>query len=182
MSVDLKQNYYTLFGLPVSYAVDRAMLDQRYRELQRLMHPDRFASAPDQERRLAMQQAAQINEGYRVLKDDLARARYMLELRGHRFDDERNTHQDTEFLMEQIELREALGDVREAADPVAALVSILDQVDARLTALSTELDVLLSADEAVSEPALMAVQRMQFFRKLAHEAQELEADLEDEAG
>jgi molecular chaperone HscB len=182
MSVDLKQNYFALFGLPVSYNVDRAMLDQRYRELQRLVHPDKFASAADQERRIAMQQAAQINEGYRVLKDELARARYVLELRGHRFDDERNTHQDPEFLMEQMELREALGDVREAADPVAAVSGILEQVDARLAALGAELDAELAADAAIPEPALMAVQRMQFFRKLAQEAQELEADLDDEAG
>lgn len=180
MSVDLTQNYYALFGLPVNYSVDRAMLDQRYRELQRLVHPDRFASAPDQERRVAMQQATRINEGYRVLKDDLSRARYLLELRGHRFDDERNTHQDAEFLMEQIELRETLGEAREASDPFAALGVVLDQVDARLAVLSAELEAQLATDNAVSESALMTVQRMQFFRKLAQEARELEADLEDE--
>lgn len=180
MSVDLTQNYFELFGLPRTYAVDRTVLDQRYRELQRLVHPDRFASAPDQERRVAMQQATQINAAYRALKDDLTRARYLLELRGHRFDDERNTHQDPEFLMEQMELREALGMVREADDPVATLNAILEQVDTRLAALSAELDTQLATDVAVPAPALMAVQRMQFFRKLAQEAQELDADLEDE--
>lgn len=182
MSVDLTQNYFELFGLPTTYAVDRAALDQRYRELQRLVHPDRFASAPDQERRVAMQQATQINAAYRALKDDLARARYMLELRGHRFDDERNTHQDPEFLMEQMELREALGMVREADDPVATLNAILEQVTTRLTDLSAELETQLATDVAVPAPALMAVQRMQFFRKLEQEAQELDADMEDEAG
>ena len=178
MSVDLKQNYFELFGLPVAYAVDRASLDQRYRELQRLVHPDRFASASDQERRIAMQQATRINEGYRVLKDALTRARYLLELRGHRFDDERSTHQDTEFLMEQMELREALAEVREAADPPAALDEILRRVDARLAQLATELASLLGPGTGVDERALLAVQRMQFFRKLEQECDELEAELE----
>ncbi|MBI5040903.1 MAG: Fe-S protein assembly co-chaperone HscB [Gammaproteobacteria bacterium] len=178
MSIDLKQNYFALFGLPVTYAVDRAVLDQRYRELQRLVHPDRFASAPDQERRVAMQQATRINEGYRVLKDALARGRYLLELRGHRFDDERNTHQDSAFLMEQIELREDLAAVRGSRDPFAALAAILARIGVRLAMLDTELAATLAQD-GIPATALTAIQRMQFFRKLAHEAEELDADLED---
>lgn len=178
MSLNLKQNYFTLFGLPVSYAVDRAALDQHYRQLQRLVHPDRFANAGDQERRIAMQQATQINEAYRVLKDTLARGRYLLELRGHHFDDERNTHQDSAFLMEQIELREALEDVRDQQNPFAALNNIMEQIDVRLDVLDKELGVALAQD-SIDAAALTAIQRMQFFRKLAHEAEELEADLED---
>ncbi len=178
MSLDFKQDYFTLFGLPVSYAVDRATLDQRYRELQRLVHPDRFASAGDQGRRIALQQATRINEGYRVLKDNLARGRYLLELRGHHFDDERNTHQDSAFLMEQIELREALADARDNQDPCVALNVIVERIGVRLAALDTELGAALSQDD-IPTSALTAIQRMQFFRKLAHEAEELEADLED---
>ena len=178
MSVDLSQNYFELFGLPVAYAIDRDVLDQRYRELQRLVHPDRFASASDQERRIAMQQATQINEGYRVLKDGLMRARYLLELRGHRFDDERSTHQDSAFLMEQMELREALSEVREAADPPAALDEVRQQVDARLAQLTAELTSLLGTETGIDERALHAVQQMQFFRKLAQECDALEAELE----
>ena len=179
MSLDIKQNHFVLFGLPATYAVDRAVLDQRYRELQRLVHPDRFASATDQERRVAMQQATQINEGYRVLKDCLARGRYLLELRGHHFDDERSTHQDPTFLMEQIELREELADVRESADPFAALSAILARIAVRLDALDIELGAALAQPEGIPDAALTAIQRMQFFRKLEHEAEELEAELED---
>lgn len=182
MSLDLKQNHFALFGLPVAYTVDRAALDARYRELQRLVHPDRFASAGDQERRIAMQQATQINEGYRVLKDPLARGRYLLELRGHAFDDERSTHQDPAFLMEQIELREELAGVRTGPDPFAALSAILARIAVRLDALDIELGAALAQSEGVTDAALTAIQRMQFFRKLEHEAEELEADLEDEGG
>ena len=179
MSATLTQNYFELFGLPVDYRVDRAALDMRYRDLQRLTHPDRFASAGDQERRIAMQQAAQVNEGYRVLKDALARGRYLLELRGHRFNDERNTHQDPAFLMEQMELREALDEVRHASDPFAALGTLMDAIAERQAALEAELAAAL-ADDAI-DAAATAIQRMQFFRKLAQEAESLEADLEDEA-
>lgn len=180
MSLDLKQNYFALFGLPVSYAVERAVLDQRYRELQRLVHPDRFASASDQERRIAMQQATRINEGYRVLKDAMTRGRYLLELRGHSLDTDRSTHQDPEFLMEQMELREDLLAVRDSQDPFATLAAIMRRIGARLDALEGALAAALAQSDGVTDAALTAVQQMQFFRKLAHEAEELEADLEDE--
>lgn len=178
MSSTLTQNYFELFGLPVEYKLDRQALDQRYRDLQRLTHPDRFASAGDQARRIAMQQAAQVNEGYRVLKDNLARGRYVLELRGHRFDDERSTHQDPAFLLEQIELREALGTLQDSTDPASELSEIMRRIDARQQALEGELALALEPAE-VSESALAIVQRMQFFRKLAQEAEALEAELDD---
>ena len=55
-----QQDYFTLFGLPPQYAIDLAALTARYHELQRTAHPDRFAGAADQERRLSAQYAAWI--------------------------------------------------------------------------------------------------------------------------
>lgn len=179
MSFDLTQNYFALFGLPVAYAIDRSALDQRYRELQRLAHPDRYASASDQERRIAMQQATRINEGYRVLKDRLARGTYLLELRGYHADNERSTHQDSAFLMEQMEMREELAAARTAADPLAALTPIVRRIEDHMDALEVRLAAALTQDQGVSAAAVTALQQMQFFRKLAQEAEALEADLED---
>ncbi|MGD8936145.1 MAG: Fe-S protein assembly co-chaperone HscB, partial [Thiogranum sp.] len=104
----LTQNYFQLFSLPERYRLERAELDARYRDLQRRVHPDRFASAGDQERRASMQQAAQINEAFETLKDPLRRGRYLLELRGVPVEERQGSHHDPEFLMQQIELREAL--------------------------------------------------------------------------
>ena len=91
-SVDLSSSYFVLFGLPVSFDVDRKTLAERYRELQRTVHPDRFANAADSERRLSVQMAARVNEGFQTLKDPLARGRYMLELQGveRRYRDQAN--------------------------------------------------------------------------------------------
>ena len=72
MAADLSSSYFQLFGLPRSFEIDAAQLDSRYRELQRIVHPDRYVNAGDQERRLAMQQATRINEGYQTLKDPLS--------------------------------------------------------------------------------------------------------------
>ncbi len=178
MAVDLSSTYFELFSLPQSFRVDLGQLDERYRELQRTVHPDRYVNGTDQERRLSMQLATRINEGYRTLKDPLRRGRYLMELGGHRFDDEQRTTSDGGFLMEQVELREALAEVRAADDPFSTLAGIMDRIDADFDGLTGELQAQLdSTDEGAAAETLM---KMQFFRRLNEEAHELEAALEDE--
>ncbi len=181
MSSTLTQNHFELFGLPQRYRLERATLDARYRELQRHVHPDRFASGGDQARRLSMQQAAQINEAYATLKDPLQRGRYLLALRGQDGDDEQTTHQDPEFLMQQMELREALGEIRGQADPLAALDRLAREVREQYLAL--EADLAAALDERDDQQAARnSVLRMQYFTRLQNEIRDLEADLEDELG
>jgi molecular chaperone HscB len=180
MSSVLTQNHFEIFGLPQQYAVDRASLDARYRELQRSVHPDRFASAGDQERRISMQQAARINEAYQVLKDPLRRGRYLLELRGRKIDDQQDSHQDPAFLMQQIELREALGEVRGQDDPLQALDRLAADIREQYSVLESQLARALHVGDAGTDEALVLVRRMQFFTRLQEEVQALEADLEDE--
>ena len=181
MAVKLSTTHFDRFGLPQAFEVDLELLDRNYRELQRSVHPDRFVNASDRERRLSMQQATLINEGYQVLKDPLQRGRYLLQLDGREFDDERNTTSDTAFLMEQMELREALADVRGSEDSFQALGQIMDRIAADIDRLVGELQEQFSKADADSlDGAADSLTKMQFFRRLQEEAGEIEADLEDE--
>lgn len=181
MASELSDNYFELFGLPVAFDVPAAALIERYRQLQQTVHPDRFANASDQERRLSMQQATRINEAYQALKDPLARARYLLELQGVHWDDERETVVAPEFLMEQMELREELAQVKDQSDPLAAVGHILDRVGATIRGMTDELARCFADDDPRSlEQARETVRRLQFLYKLKSEAEGLEAELEDE--
>jgi molecular chaperone HscB len=181
MAVKLSTTHFDRFGLPQAFDVDLELLDRNYRELQRSVHPDRFVNASDQQRRLSMQQATLINEGYQALKDPLKRGRYLLQLDGREFDDERNTTSDTAFLMEQMELREALADVRGSKDAFQALGLIMDRIAADIDRLVGELQNQFSKADADSlDGAADSLTKMQFFRRLQEEAGEIEADLEDE--
>ena len=171
------RNHFELFGLPVAFEVDTARLAETYRELQRALHPDRFANASDRERRLSVQQAAQVNEAYQTLRSPLRRARYLLELRGVGFDDEKQTHLDPEFLMTQMELREALAAVRNEADPFTVLNHILADLDSERQRLEAELARQLEAGD--DEAARQLVQKLQFFERLQQEAEEIEESLLD---
>jgi molecular chaperone HscB len=99
---------FELFGAPVQFAQDRALLDAKWKGLQREVHPDKFASHGSAAQRVAMQWSVRINEAYQRLKDPLKRAAYLCELNGALINAENNTAMSTDFLIQQIEWREAL--------------------------------------------------------------------------
>src|SRR5258708_29499977 len=103
MAVNLKQNHFQLFGLPTRFVIDAAALEARYRELQREVHPDRFAAAPESERRASMQLATRVNEAYQTLKSPLRRAGYILPFRGGGPPVETNTPTPSGFLLVHVE-------------------------------------------------------------------------------
>lgn len=112
----LQSDDFELFGLPRQFAQDRAAIDQRWKELQREAHPDRFAAQGAAAQRVAMQWSVRINEAYRRLKDPLKRAAYLCELHGAPIDAESNTAMPAAFLMQQMAWREALDDAPDALE------------------------------------------------------------------
>lgn len=178
--IDLSKNHFDLFGLPVAFVLDVAELSGRYRELQRVVHPDRFASASDQEQRLALQQATQVNEAFEILRDPLKRAIYLLQLQGVDTSQETATTRDAAFLMQQMELREALAETRSDPNPVARLDDLMRKIGAMMQSQAAELAVQLETGTPEQlESARESVSKMQFLNKLFNEAEALEAELEE---
>jgi len=114
--MEFGKNHFELLGLPARYAVDATSLERGYRELQTRVHPDKFAAASEPERRVAMQWAARANEAYRTLRNPVERARYLLGLKGFDTEEESNTAMPADFLMQQMEWREAVAVARSAGD------------------------------------------------------------------
>jgi len=165
--LDLHQDYFALFGLTPVFDIDVERLEQAYLEMQGKVHPDRFAHLPDSEKRLSMQWATHANEAFRTLKNPLTRGHYLLELRGVDPAFDTNTAMSADFLMEQMEWREALGEAQQAADE-DALEDLARRVRAGSKALVLELarqlDVTGDLDGAAD-----TVRRMKFLEKLQHE-------------
>ena len=112
--MNLQSDDFELMGLPRQFALDRAVLDERWKELQKQTHPDRFAGEGGVAQRVAMQWSVRINEAYQRLKHPLKRAAYLCELFGVPVRAEDNTAMPAAFLMQQMEWREALDDARSA--------------------------------------------------------------------
>ncbi len=114
--LSLASSDFELFGVPLQFSQDLAVLDARWKDLQREAHPDRFAGQVAALQRQAMQWSVRINEAYQRLKDPLKRAAYLCELGGAAINAENNTAMPPEFLMQQIEWRESLDEARTAQD------------------------------------------------------------------
>jgi molecular chaperone HscB len=123
------QNFFEIFGVSEIYDLDLAELSSRFRKLQSAVHPDKYANASDMERRLSVQKSALINEAYLTLKSPLERARYMLKLRGVDLSNETSTAMAPEFLMQQIQLREELEDVRRCLHPLEQLEKVSSKIN-----------------------------------------------------
>jgi molecular chaperone HscB len=167
---DLNKNHYELLGLPVAYTVDAARLERGYRDLQTRVHPDKFAAATEAERRVAMQWATRANEAYRTLRDPLARARYVLHLKGFDTGEETNTAMPPDFLMQQMEWRESVAESRAARDAVG-LKKLHGQIDDDRRAM---LDQLARAIDRESnyDAGCSLVRKLRFLDKLDEEIDE----------
>jgi molecular chaperone HscB len=158
--MNLQSTDFELFQLPVQFAQSRAVVDARWKELQREAHPDKFAAQGAAAQRLAMQWSVRINEAYQRLKDPLKRASYLCELHGARINAENNTAMPPAFLIQQMEWREALED----AATLTQLEAIAEETSAaeqtQLAVIAQSLDVAQDPAKAANEVrSLMFIQR-----------------------
>lgn len=121
-------NYFELFKLPQTFGLDTATLESNYRKIQSESHPDRYVTASPAEKLASMQTATLANEAYLTLKSAGLRAAYLLSLQGIVAIDEKNNQMPADFLMQQMEWREAIEDA-ESAHNVSALENLLVEID-----------------------------------------------------
>jgi molecular chaperone HscB len=169
--MDITRNHFALFELPVGFAIDRKALEAAYRQVLSQVHPDRFAAAGDAEKRVALQWATRANEAYRTLNDDVARARYLCELRGIALGIETSTAMPVAFLMEQMALRESLEDAEQAHDR-GALEAIEATLGRARAAAIREVAVSLDGPADPANPAnptaaAEAVRKLMFLDRFA---------------
>ncbi len=138
----MTQNYFELFGLKPIFNLDLAALEGNYRKIQSESHPDRFVTASGAEKLQSMQTATLANEAYQTLKNPANRAKYILELQGINAIAETNTAMSAEFLMQQMEWREALEDAKTEKN-IKALESLLTEMRAEAKNLQLSLGDLL---------------------------------------
>ena len=174
--MDFSQDHFALFGLARRYSIDLPELEKLYREVQTRVHPDKHVNLSDAERRLAMQWSTQVNEAYQTLRQPLRRARYLLHLSGIDVGLERNTAMPPEFLLKQMEWREAVEEVKQAADHAALEqlhVRMKHEMAGQYQCLETQLDV------APDYPAAAGtVRQMMFQEKLLQEIDDALAAIE----
>lgn len=174
-------NYFQLFGIEVFFDVDLNQLSQTYQTLQKAVHPDRFAHASSQEQLLAVQKSAEINDAYQTLKQPLKRAEYILILRGVDMPNEQQSFSDNAFLMQQMELREMLDDVKFADDVDTAFENAQQVLTQEYQQLLTLMSGQICENNATTNAlACDNLRKLKFYQKLNIEVERLEDSLFDD--
>ena len=173
-----KQNYFEVFSLPVSTDPDMNQLKEKNREWQQQVHPDRFANSSDAEKREAMQKTSLINQAFNTLKDPVLRLQYMLSLKGVDMNSETDTTMDGGFLMEQMELREQIGDARNNSEPFDLLDKLAAGLKKKSANLNDDFEKYYQQDEL--DKGREIVRKLQFLNKAQKEINDLVEQLEDE--
>ena len=162
----LQQDYFTLFGLVADFNLPLQTLEAHYRALQKQTHPDQFATQADAAKRLSLQWATHINHAHQTLKSPLSRARYLLKLRGVDTAEESNTAMPMDFLLEQLEWRERIGDAKKSRD-IHQLEKIADDLQSMEQALIANLTHELQQQH--NDAAAISVRKLRFLDKLDEE-------------
>jgi molecular chaperone HscB len=170
---EFQRNYFQLFDLPMGFWVDQEQLGERYRQVQRELHPDRYAGASAHEQRLAVQYSALINEAYATLRKPLPRALYLLELSGLSQESIAGQQIDGGFLMVQIELREKLESLGELVDPEPVLEHLVAEINGDIAGQQKQFAQAYESEEM--SLAASACVKMQYLDKLLQEAEHIES-------
>ena len=165
-------DHFARLGLPAALDTDAAALDKAYFARQRQWHPDRFVGKPAEERARASVEAAALNDAYRTLKDPLARAVYLAELKGVKLPGDGKTIDDPELLMEAMEAREELHEAGSIAQVDALAAKVRDELQRALAGLAR---LFLANDKPVIRKALL---RLRYLDKFAEEARARRMNIE----
>ena len=107
-------NYFELFDIPASITIDEGAVQKKYFELQKKYHPDFFSNADEDEKTAMLEKSSMINKGYNTFKNEDETIKYFLQLKGLLGDDEKY-ELPPDFLMEMMELNEAIMDIDDSS-------------------------------------------------------------------
>lgn len=167
------QNFFELFSLVKSFNTDLSKLELAYQRQVGKFHPDRFATATDKEKNLALQNTSLVNTAYDTLKSPLLRATYLLELEGINAFDEKDTQMDVTFLMSQIELRESLEAIESSKDEI----ELDDFIENITSKIRTNINKISTAFDSDYDQIKNLVRELKFYEQLNLHAKQLMDEL-----
>jgi molecular chaperone HscB len=169
-------NHFEVFGLAPGLELDVKALEQKLRDLSLEMHPDRFAHADARTRLAALDKTTALNDAFKVLKDPVRRAFYVLKLKGVDLENESAAAQakmPLQFLEEVMERREQLEAVKAGKD-VAKARAMADDIERQKHAALDAAKAALSRDDVAE--ATHQLGRVRYFTRFVEEVEALEEE------
>ena len=169
-------DYFEIFGIGKKLALDVDDLQRRFYASSREWHPDRHARAGAEQLAWAEQASATLNDAWRVLRDPVARAEYVLRVEGFDIGEQRGKDVPPELLEEVFELNMALEEARDGDAGAKAEVSrALTRFEDLLASLDAERDRIFAAYDAAPDRETLArlralLNRRKYLQNLVRDA------------
>jgi len=160
-----KLNLFDVFEIPQSYFIQEKQLDNAFKELQKKLHPDKFATKSIDEKNVSTSSSSSINFAYQTLKDPVERAQYLIWLSFEKqiFDDSK-TIQDPAFMMEVFELRE---EIQENINNPERKSKLIKYIQVSINNAEKEFEAAIQGNN--SEEAIQNATRLKYYYKMLEE-------------
>ncbi|WP_316817260.1 Fe-S protein assembly co-chaperone HscB [Pedobacter nyackensis] len=160
-------DYFEFYGLPVSFNLDQAIVKRQFYKFSKQYHPDFYINESDVKQAEVLELSTLNNKAYQVLSDPQKRLHYILSLKGLLVEGE-NYMLPQNFLMEMMEVNEALMDLQFDPDPVR-LAALKEEVALIEREIMDELSEITSAfdtqDLVTQQQSLVAVKDLYYRNK-----------------
>jgi len=175
----MSENYFDLLGMTESFDIDLQQLKSNNLRLQKTLHPDGNLHQTTAQQMTAANKLAEVNQAFRTLNSGYDRGEYMLRLLGVNKADEAQTIKNPELLMEQMELREELSEIRQLDDPEQSLELFSDGVKQLINQQHSQVSKLFDASQVELTIISEALVKLRFQEKLQQEIIRFEEQLDD---
>jgi molecular chaperone HscB len=131
---------FDTLGIAPIFDLDLKAAEKQYRELARVLHPDRHVAGSPTDRRLSLGKAVEVNEAWRTVRDPIRRAEALLRRFGAHLEEGKEPKAAPEFLMEMMEQREALAEARASGER-----ALVEQLGAAIRGREKEVTARIAA-------------------------------------
>ncbi|KAH0956569.1 hypothetical protein HN011_003821 [Eciton burchellii] len=170
---ELPQNltYFDIIGIKKDYNVTNEEIQKKYKELQKMLHPDKFSNKSEKERQISENLSSLINKAYSTLMHPLKRGLYMLQLEGISIP-EGTTNLNPDFLMEIMERNEEIENAMGDKDKILKLTKKSKEL---LDILSKQVAEAFSKEDI--KTATMILIKMKYYNSIDNRLKKLKHDL-----
>lgn len=172
---------FETLGAPRRFDLDLAIVEKTHRDLSRALHPDKFAQAGRAERRASLENAASVNEAWRIVRDPIRRAEALFRLEGVAVGETNEPKASPAFLMDVMEQREALADAR-ASRNLDEVRKLGAAVEVRARTVERKLSAGFengSPSKETLAALLPLLGELRFYRRFLDEVLAIEEDAEE---
>ncbi|KAH8364306.1 hypothetical protein KR084_005818 [Drosophila pseudotakahashii] len=153
-------NYFELLSFPTQFSLESQKLTKSFRQLQTIVHPDKYSNKSSREQTNSADWSSLINKAYKTLATPIERGQYLLQLEGEQMPQD-NSAINKEFLMAMMERNEEVedaADTKALEDLNAQLIRELEKMAQKLSSLFENKDLQGVKGTLVEMKYLLSIQ------------------------